>query len=85
MLVKMNWVGVHIISTGTSWINSFSTGISSTNCSSCTAKSENQNNEAIIRKKEKEGEGGGEDNKSDGHIYELGRTTQLPGLIFLVL
>jgi len=33
----MTWVGVHMMSTGTSWINSFSTGISSTNWQSCTA------------------------------------------------
>nr|GMC48422.1 hypothetical protein Iba_chr01aCG20610 [Ipomoea batatas]GMC54585.1 hypothetical protein Iba_chr01dCG17500 [Ipomoea batatas] len=32
----MTCVGVHMMSTGTSWINSFSTGISSTNCWSCT-------------------------------------------------
>jgi len=38
VFVKMTWVGVQMISTGTSWINSFSTGMSSTNWQSCTVR-----------------------------------------------
>ncbi|WVZ16001.1 hypothetical protein V8G54_013567 [Vigna mungo] len=34
----MTCVGVQMISTGTSWISSFSTGMSSTNWQSCTAR-----------------------------------------------
>ena len=34
--MKITRVGVHMMSTGTSWTSSLSMGMSSTNCSSCT-------------------------------------------------
>lgn len=39
VLVNMTWLGVQMMSTGTSWISNFSTGISSTSWQSWTVRS----------------------------------------------